>query len=94
VYEALMDSDRGPELAYHMAQHPEIAEELNKLTPVKAAIRLGRLETALAAPVAKSTTKAPAPISPIRSAPARQTDLAKASMNDYIEMRRKQGAGY
>lgn len=94
VYEALLDSDRGPELAYHMAQHPEVAAELNKLSPVKAAIMLGRLETALATPVAKPTTKAPAPINPIRSAPARQTDLSKASMDDYIEMRRKQGAGY
>ena len=94
VYEALLDSDRGPELAYHMAQHPELADELNKLSPVKAAIRLGRLETALAAPVAKPTTKAPAPINPIRSAPARQSDLSKVAMDDYIEMRRKQGARF
>jgi hypothetical protein len=94
VAQALMDSDRGPELAYHMAQHPELAAELNKLSPVKAAMTLGRLETTLAAPAAKPATKAPAPINPIRSAPARQADFAKASMDDYIEMRRKQGARY
>jgi len=94
VADALFDSDRGPELAYHMAQNPDYAERLNKLSPVKAAIELGRLEAALSTPVAKPTTKAPAPVSPIRSAPARQTDLSKVSMEEYVEMRRKQGAAF
>jgi len=94
VADALFDSDLGPQLAYHMATHPELADRLNKLSPVKAAIELGRLEVALTTPVAKPTTKAPAPVNPIRSAPARQSDLAKVSMDDYIEMRRKQGAAF
>lgn len=92
VAEALMDSDRGPELAYHMAQHPEVADRLNKLSPVKAAIELGRLETALAAPVVKPTTKAPAPITPIRPGATRQADLSKLSGEEYRAERAKQGA--
>lgn len=94
VADALFDSDLGPQLAYHMAKNPEVVERLNKLSPVKAAIELGRLEVALTTPVARPTTKAPAPVNPIRSAPARQSDLAKVSMDEYIEMRRKQGAGF
>lgn len=94
VAQALMDADRGPELAYHMAQNPEVAERLNKMSPMKAALELGRLETALAAPVAKQTTNAPAPATPIRTTSARQSDPAKMSMDEYVEYRRKQGAGY
>lgn len=94
VGQALMDSDRGPELAYHMAQNPDVAERLNKLSPIKAAMELGRLETALAAPAAKPTTKAPAPITPIRPASARQADPAKMTTEEYVEFRRKQGAGF
>lgn len=94
VADALFDSDQGPALAYHMAQHPDLADRLNKLSPVKAAIELGRLEAALSTPVAKPTTKAPAPVTPIRSAPTRQVDPAKLSMDEYIEWRRKQGASY
>jgi hypothetical protein len=55
---------------------------------------MGRLEVALQTPVAKPTTKAPAPITPIRTAPARQSDLANVSMDDYIALRRKQGAAF
>jgi len=94
VADALFDSELGPQLAYHMAQHPEYAERLNKLSPNKAALELGRLEAALSTPVAKPTTKAPAPVSPIRSAPARQVDPAKLSTEEYIEFRRKQGAKF
>lgn len=94
VEDAMVDSDLGGHLAYHFAQHPEIVERLNTLSPVKAALEMGRLEVALSTPVAKPTTKAPAPVSPIRTAPARQSDLANVSMDDYIAIRRKQGAAF
>jgi hypothetical protein len=94
VEDAMVDSDLGGHLAYHFAQHPELVERLNNLSPNKAALEMGRLEVALSTPVAKPTTKAPAPVTPIRSAPARQDDLAKVPMDQYIEMRRKQGAPF
>lgn len=95
VADALMDSAKGPEVAYHMAQHPEIADRLNKMTPVKAAIEIGRLETQLATPVVRAPSKAPAPGSPLRTgSPATAPNLASADMDTYIAERRKQGARF
>lgn len=73
VLESILDSDVGPQLAYHLAKHPDVAERLNAMTPVQAAREIGRLEAAVASPAAaqptppaKRTTTAPAPINPVR----------------------------
>lgn len=71
VLESILDSDSGPQLAYHLAKNPELAEQLNVMTPVQAAREIGRLEARLAQPKAettppKRTTNAPAPITPVR----------------------------
>ncbi len=92
VADALMDAERGPELAYHMANHPDLAERLNKMSPVKAAIELGRLESTLGGTTARQPSKAPAPITPSRPGPTVKTDLAKVSMDDYVKERAAQGA--
>lgn len=72
VLESILDSDVGPQLAYHLAKHPDVAERLNAMTPVQAAREIGRLEAAVTGPAtqptppAKRTTSAPAPINPVR----------------------------
>lgn len=71
VLESILDSDSGPQLAYHLAKHPDVAQRLNELTPVQAAREIGRLEAQLATPKAettppKRTTNAPPPINPVR----------------------------
>ena len=95
VYDALMDSERGPEMAYHMATHPEIAERLNRMSPIKAALELGRLETSLAAPTARPASKAPPPTTPLKTTGSTvPANLVNASMDAYIAERRKQGARF
>lgn len=94
VRDALLEADRGPELAYHMATHPDYAERLNGMSASRAAIELGRLESTLDAPVIKRASNAPAPITPIRGGPTVKVDLNKASMDDYITERRRQGATF
>lgn len=93
VAESIMDSDKGPALAYHLAKNPALLERLNAM-PVRQADReIGRLEAALAvAPQAKTTT-APRPASTSANA-GRSTApaLANASMEEYIAQRSKQGA--
>lgn len=71
VLESILDSDQGPALAYHLAKNPDVAAQLNDMTPLQAAREIGRLEAQLAQPKAdptpeKRTTKAPAPINPVR----------------------------
>lgn len=85
VLESILDSDVGPQLAYHLAKHPDVAERLNAMTPVQAAREIGRLEAAVASPAAaqptppaKRTTTAPAPINPVRGGNGQFTKPAEA----------------
>jgi hypothetical protein len=95
VVDALMDSEAGPALVYHLAKNPDVAERLNGMSPMRAAIELGRLETTLTAPVVKAPSNAPAPITPLNAQPSgRNVDLSKVSMDDYVAERRRQGARF
>lgn len=94
VGEAVFDSTRGPEIFYHLAQHPEVAERLNGLTPVRAALEIGKLEAQLEAPATKRPSNAPAPISPISTGQTSKVNLANADMDTYVAERRKQGANF
>ena len=95
VVDALMDSEAGPALVYHLAKNPAVAERLNGMSPMRAAIELGRLETTLTAPAVKAPSNAPPPITPLNAQPSgRIVDLSKASMEDYIAERRRQGARF
>ena len=97
VVDTLLDSESGPELAYHLAKRPETVKRINALSPLSAARELGRIEATLsnpAAPQIKPASKAPAPITPARSSAPAAVDLASANMDQYIAARRKQGATF
>jgi hypothetical protein len=49
LYEAIMDSDMGEKLVYHLAKHPAEAERINKLGPLAQIRELGKLEDKLSA---------------------------------------------
>ncbi len=82
--DAILESDVGPQILYHLAKNPEVAEQMRGMT-VKGMLReVGRLEERLSdkqqtAPEKKQTvaqiSKAPAPISPVRG--ASPTNLTK-----------------
>lgn len=93
VVELLMESDMGPSLAYHLAKNPDVAAKLNNMSERRAGIELGILQTTLTAPAVKVPSNAPTPITPITpQASGRTVDLSKASMEDYIAERKRQGA--
>ena len=73
VRDAIFESDVGPQVLYHLAENPEIAEKLQGMTVTSALRTIGRLEAQFekAEPQTKTVvgkSKAPAPINPIRSA--------------------------
>lgn len=49
LYEAIMDSDMGEKLVYHLAKHPAEAERINKLGALAQIRELGKLEDKLSA---------------------------------------------
>lgn len=77
VRDAIMESDVGPKILYHLAENPEFATKLNGMSVISALREIGKLEARLEKPATgmerapTSTTvvgksRAPAPITPIR----------------------------
>lgn len=71
IRDAIIESDVGPQLLYHLAVNPEVAEKLNGMKPINALREIGKLETKLEKPKAEEkpahkVSKAPEPINPIK----------------------------
>lgn len=63
--DVILDSDKGPELLYHLGKNSGEAARIATLNPVQAARELGLLEAKLSLPKAKTKSSAPPPIPPI-----------------------------
>jgi hypothetical protein len=70
LQEALLESEIGPELAYHLAKNRAELERLTKLSPTSAVRELGKIEASL------SKTTAPQPKKQISTAPKPVTPLS------------------
>jgi DNA repair exonuclease SbcCD ATPase subunit len=72
IRDAILESDVGPQILYHLAENDEIAKKIAGLSPKAALREIGKLEARFevkpeaekTAPIVKS--KAPTPIQPIR----------------------------
>jgi hypothetical protein len=72
IRDAILESDVGPQILYHLAENDEVARKIAGLSPKAALREIGKLEARFEAkpeaekpaPIVKS--KAPAPITPIR----------------------------
>jgi hypothetical protein len=70
ILDLLVESPKGPMLAYHLAKKPDLVKELASLSPVHAAKRIGEIEARLSLPNPKKQTQAPAPVTPIKGGAA------------------------
>jgi hypothetical protein len=83
IRDAMLESEQGPRILYHLAENPELADKLNSMTQTSALREIGKLEAkfeASATPKEAKTeaetkpsiarSKAPAPISPIKTSSA------------------------
>lgn len=67
IAQALLDSDMGPQIAYHLAKNPEEAEALDGMNYGQVSRFFGKLEAKLESPKSSTvkTTNAPPPIKPV-----------------------------
>jgi hypothetical protein len=84
VIEEVRDSDKGPELAYHIAKTPGLAAELNALSPRDAAREIGRIEAKLSLPQPKKQTQAPAPLTALKGGASPRKELADLAKGEDI----------
>jgi signal recognition particle GTPase len=74
IHQALLDSDVGPQMAYHLANNIDELERLNAMTPHRRLLELGKLEDRLTkAPAPKAKVNAPAPVRPVAGPAGEQT---------------------
>lgn len=105
IKEAILDSDVGPQLLYHLAKNKDFAVELGQMSTAKALKEIGKLEDRFSSKSEKQEqttsvaeiSKAPAPISPLKGASnpvssLRGSDEVPKSMT-YEEWKAKRKAG-
>lgn len=85
--DVILSSDQGADVLYELGRNPNLASEIAKLSPVEAALRLGRIEGALSRPKPKIKSSAPAPIKPVQGRATPQRDPEKMSMSEYMKYR-------
>jgi hypothetical protein len=82
----ILESEKGPQLAYYLAKHPEKVHELNDLPPHRQAAEIGRLEARLSKSEPRKVTNAPPPVPLLKSntqAEEKEKDPDKMSFDDY-----------
>jgi hypothetical protein len=90
VQEAILDSDRGPELAYHLAKNPQLAQQLSGMSARQVDREIGRLEERLARPAPPPVSKAPPPLKPLTGSGAAAKDPSQMTDAEYRAWRLSQ----
>lgn len=76
IRDVIMESEVGPRILLHLAEHPEEADKIGRLTVGKAYIALGKLEAILSAPVKVTEKEVIEPEKPVK--PVKQVEVSKA----------------
>jgi len=91
---AIMDADNGPDIAYHIAKNPDLANRLISMPLFQQIREIGKLEATLAAQPKKELkpSKAPAPIEPVSGtgAPSSAEPSESDSYEVWLKKRRAQ----
>lgn len=91
ISQALVESDKGPQLMAYMTANPEEVERIASMSAVQQVKEMGRLEDKLSA--APRTSRAPAPITPIGSRGSGSPgDPASMSVDQWAAHMKKQGS--
>jgi hypothetical protein len=96
---AIIESDNGPEITYHLANHPEELEKIAGMSRARQVMEIGKLSASLSPSGSSKTTTTtttrshtPSPITPVRTTKtaASTTKLEDADTDSFIKMRNQQ----
>lgn len=91
VLEAIKGSERGPEIAYHIAKDPKLVAKLASQSVPQRLTTLGRIEAELSRPPPPpKVTAAPAPPTPVGSGSGGEPDPSSMTTTDWMTWRTKQ----
>lgn len=84
---AIMELDNGPQVAYYLGKHLDIADQVASLPPMQAAMKLGEIRANLANK--KPTNKpsaAPEPVQTLTSGSSQSKDIGEMSMDEIYNL--------
>jgi len=89
----LVESENGPDMAYHLAKNPQKTRQIARMNPVQAAVELGRI-SAVVTPASKPKPRSPSRATKIvqGSGGTPALNLDKLSYDEYVSERRKQAS--
>lgn len=87
----IQTSEVGADVLYHLGQNKALSAEIAGMNPMDAARAIGRLEATIAAPRPRTSTNAPAPISPLKGSGTAMKDPAKMSFAEFKAYREAGG---
>jgi hypothetical protein len=90
---AIMSSDNGEDVAYHLGKNLKEASRIASLDPLRQVLAIGALSAKLTLdpPKPKQPSKAPAPITPVSGKEVASEEISdKDEMKDFIRKRNKQ----
>ena len=86
ILDAIMESEDGPKLAYHLGMHLDVADELSQSTPSLGLMKLGVISSKLSAqPKQAQPSAAPDPIAPINGGGATSKSYDEMSMSELMD---------
>ena len=86
---AIMESEKGPDIAYWLGSHPDDADRIAGLSTTAQIREIGKLEERLSRPAPKPTTAAPPPISPSGAKAKAQKDPSEMTPTEFKAWRAK-----
>jgi hypothetical protein len=86
---AIVESDLGPNILHYLAKHPEEAERIAELSPIRQVAEIGKIEVIVSKPQPKKASNAPEPISPVGAKAKVDIDPSEMDQAQFNEWRRK-----
>lgn len=90
MWNAMMESDVGPDISYYLAKHPDEASRIAQLSPIRQIAEIVKLEAKVSEPPVKKVTEAPAPITPTGSKAKADKDPAQMTDAEFAAWRKRQ----
>lgn len=90
--QVVFESEVGPDIAYYLGTHKDVAEKVAKMPPLKAAVEMGKIEKIVSdklnPPKQKKVSQSPPPITPVKGSKSGvNKDPDKMTMEEYRQWR-------
>ena len=90
ITDAIMESEKGPEIAYYLGKNRQKAIEMTQMHPIRGAIELGKIEARFLTLETKKISRAPEPINPVGGMSAAVDDEDNMSVEELAAKYKRQ----